>query len=213
MLCMTLSSFALAQNIQNRRNLSVQVGANIFNFVNFSTADLSSDDGETQIAYDKLTGGSVPTIQIAYDYALKNWISIGGAASYNSLQMEFTNLNYTGSDGERITGNGGFRAGRTSFNMRTLFHYGNTGRIDMYSGVRLGLSVWRAKSIGNLQGENIDGQIKNINLTGLRGTGVLPQFALTVFGLRGYFNDNLGAGFEINAGSPYVISAGLNYRF
>ena len=211
--CAALTTFSIAQNMDHRHTFTAHAGVNVFNFLNFSTADVSVDDGDGSISYGSLDGSSTPTFNLTYDYAVKKWFSVGGSVGYNAFKMEFKDLNYTGSNGERVTGNGGFGASRTSINFRPLFHYGNSGRLDMYSGFRVGLSIWNARTIGNLQGENIDDLSNNINLTGLRGTGVLPQFALTLFGLRGYVTENFGLGFEINAGSPYLVSGGVNYRF
>jgi hypothetical protein len=212
-LCVVLSSFAFAQNMTHRHTLTAHAGANIFLVFNGDDTDVTIDDGEGTLSFDKYTSSATPTFNVTYDYAVKKWFSIGGSVGYNRFQFEFDNLDFRGNDGEIVTGDGGFRASRTSINVRPLFHYGNSGRVDMYSGFRVGFSIWNAGSIGNLQGENIDDFVDVIDLAGVRGTGVLPQFALTLFGLRGYFTEHLGAGFEINAGSPYLVSAGLNYRF
>lgn len=210
--CMAIAAHAFAQNMDHRNAFSVQVGANLFNFVNFAEADYTGNDGAT-LQYDAVSGSSIPTIQISYDRAMRKWFSIGGAVAYNAFKVEFTNLDYTGPDGERLTGDGGFKFGRTSINVRPLFHYGKSDKLDLYSGFRIGLSIWNVGASGNLQGENADGQVENFGLSGIRGAGVLPQGALTLFGMRGFFTDNLGAGFEVNLGSPYLFSGGLTYRF
>jgi hypothetical protein len=216
-LCMALTSFAFAQNMEHRHTFTAHAGLNLFNLVtagadNVTPEDITIDNGGT-INFSGATVKSIPTWNLTYDYAIQKWFSIGASVGHNRISMEFTNLDYNGPENQRITGSGGFSAGRTSINVRPLFHYGNSGRLDMYSGFRLGFSIWGARAIGNLQGENIDDQLENFNFGGLRGNVVLPQFALTAFGLRGYFTENFGLGFEINIGSPYMLSAGANYRF
>ncbi len=214
-LCITLTSFAFAQNMDHRHTFTAHAGLNVFNFVSLSDNAMPSDitiEGGS-IDFSSFDASSLPTLNLTYDFAARKWFSIGASVGYNQFSMDFDNLDYRGPENERITGNGGFRLARTSINIRPLFHYGNAGRIDMYSGLRLGLSIWSASSIGNLQGANIGDQLDNFNFGGLRGNAVLPQFALTLFGLRGYFTEHFGLGFEINAGSPYMVSGGVNYRF
>lgn len=216
-LCVVLNSFVFAQNMEHRHTFTAHAGLNLFNFVSLGSDNIEPGDFEIEgggtINFNGVNASSMPTLNLTYDYAVAKWFSIGASVGHNRFSMDFANLDYKGPENERITGNGGFSLGRTSINVRPLFHYGNSGRIDMYSGFRLGFSIWGARSIGNLQGENIDDQLDNFNFGGLRGNVVLPQFALTAFGLRGYFTENFGLGFEINLGSPYMVSAGANYRF
>jgi hypothetical protein len=211
-LCAALTSFSFSQNMDHRHTFTAQAGVNILNFINGTTTDGVIDDTDAQGTYSKLTFNSTPTFNASYDFATRKWFSVGASLGYNKGEISVENLDLTTDEG-RITGSGGVTVSRTSINFRPLFHYGNSGRLDMYSGFRVGLSVWNAKIAGNLEGTNVDNLPKFIGLRGLRGAAVLPQFAMTLFGLRGYVTENFGLGFEINAGSPYLVSGGVNYRF
>jgi len=201
--------------MDHRHTFTVHAGLNVLNFLNANSTNgiVDGNDGNVNGTYSKLTFSSTPTFNATYDYAVKKWFSVGGSVGFNRAEVSYDDLDLTTDSGGKITGTGGFSLSRTSINFRPLFHYGNSGRLDMYSGFRVGLSVWNVKVTGNLRGDGVDDLPGQVGLGGLRGAGVLPQFALTLFGLRGYITENFGLGFEINAGSPYLVSGGVNYRF
>jgi hypothetical protein len=216
-LCTALSLPVFAQNMDHRHTFTAHAGVNVLNVISAAADDLKPsdidlEDGAT-INFTRVDVGSVPTLNLTYDFAINKWFSVGASVGHNRFKMDFTNLDFKNPEGERVTGNGGFSVGRTSINFRPLFHYGNSARLDMYSGFRVGFSIWGARAIGDLQGTDINNQLEDINIGGLRNAAILPQFAITLFGLRGYFTEHFGLGFEINAGSPYFISMGANYRF
>lgn len=182
-----------AQNMDHRSVVSANVGANLF------TAFSRFNNSET------FKGSATPTFQLSYDYALAKWFSLGAAVSFNSGKGEDSNYIYT-ENGVEKTGSYKLNVSRTTIGARALFHYGNSGRLDMYSGLRLGLGIWhigKNSQITNFEGEDA--------IDGLRN-GVAPQFQIVPFGLRYYVTNNLGLGFETAIGSPYYGSLQINYR-
>ncbi|MFN4256207.1 MAG: hypothetical protein ACK4Q5_14495 [Saprospiraceae bacterium] len=200
------ATVASAQNDVYKNNLNLHVGPNIFMLA--KSADFTPND---TVGFSSANGFGTPTFQIAYDRAITKWFSIGAAYGYNSFGAKFNDLTYK--DGEEVEeiGDVKLRIARNSFNIRPLFHYANNGKLDLYSGFRLGFSLWTARATTNLTDEQLDEAADYLDKA--RVAGVLPQFAITAFGLRAHFTENLGAGFELNIGSPYLCSVGVDYRF
>jgi len=107
--------------------------------------------------------------------------------------------------------------------LRPLFHYANNDDLDLYSGFRIGFTKnkFKAKStIDNSIIEDLGIDDLGIDDLGIDFLDILnlnsiitPSFAFTAFGLRYYFTDNIGAGFEINIGAPYITALNINARF
>ncbi|MCD6557194.1 MAG: hypothetical protein J7K64_08385 [Bacteroidales bacterium] len=144
---------------------------------------------------DTLGGYStIPVMQLSYDYMVTDFLSAGVAGSYQ--QYKFSDAN------------GKIVVKRMNFALRALFHYGNSDKLDMYSGIRLGMTNW---------GFDYDVPTDDPTLEALQGSNSLTGFhfspQLVAFGVRGYFTDNIGANLEFAIGSPYYMMGGVNYRF
>lgn len=142
---------------------------------------------------------SYPAIQLTYDYNIEKWFSVGLAASYQMMGIEYSNWG---------TGNENFKTDIKRLNVafRPLFHYGNTGRIDMYSGLRIGLTNWTI----DVETDDPDYDYED-DVTFSEGINFSPQ--LILYGIRGYVTDNIGLNMELAIGSPHYITLGFNYRF
>ncbi len=133
---------------------------------------------------------NLPAFQLTYDYHLAKWFSLGFAGSYQLMSIDYTSYQNNIS--------------RINFALRPLFHYGSFKRIDMYSGLRIGYTMWKATS--NNPNPNYD---PTSVISGSLGN-FAPQ--LILYGLRVYFSDHIGANLELGIGAPHYFSAGLNYR-
>jgi len=143
---------------------------------------------------------SIPALQVSYGFMLSERFSVGVAGSH-----QYFNIDNTTSD-EYI------HVKRSNLAIRALIHYGSSDRIDMYSGVRLGATMWNTDF--KINGTEDDPTVKQVNdeiKKRLSGTKFAPQ--LIAFGLRGYFTDNIGAFAELAIGPPAYLSAGVNFRF
>ncbi len=139
---------------------------------------------------------STPVLQLTYGYMLTKNISVGVAGSHQEYKFSIPD----GSVAAEIK--------RSNFAIRGLFHYGSSDRIDMYSGVRLGYTIWGTDV------KTTDPTLKP-TLKTLEKNYLGKRFAaqLVAFGIRGYFTKNIGAHAEFSIGSPYYLVAGLNFRF
>jgi hypothetical protein len=214
-----LKSFA--QNEDYGNVISVQTGASLFTPFRGEVKG-SEESADTVISFSAGRIHKYPQINIAYDRAIKPWFSIGGSMSYNRIAADLENVKY-----HRTEDLGSFTLDmtRVTVGARALFHYGNANRLDMYSGLRLGIGIWAVSASSSLVSDldNKAGQIaKEIGNSGLwrtfvgdkiRGRFALPQAQLILFGIRGYITEHIGINGELSIGSPYFASIGINYRF
>jgi hypothetical protein len=140
---------------------------------------------------------SIPALQVTYDYGVANWFSMGAAFSYQMMKSDVTG--YDQSTTYKYTD----KINRMNVAVRMLFHYANANKVDLYSGVRLGLTNWSFSTDNNDDTYNVGDywDLKN---------NFAPQ--LVLFGIRGYFTDHLGLNSELCVGAPHFFSVGLSYR-
>lgn len=161
---------------------------------------------------------NTPALQLTYDYGIKKFFSLGVAVDYQKFNIDAENFTYKNIDGIEQTGSFGADFSRLNMVLRPLFHYANNDDLDLYSGFRIGFTnnKFNAKStIDNSIIEDFgidDLGIDFLNILPLKNI-TTPSFAFTAFGLRYYVTDNIGAGFEINIGAPYITALNINARF
>ena len=182
-----------AQNMDYRSSAGLSVGGSFLGLVDNV---FLLNDGVTG------TSSNTPAIEVNYDYALKQWFSVGFRGGYQAGKMDLQNVPLTDDDGFITPADVQGNYARTVLALELLFHYGNAGKVDMYSGLRGGLSIWSGEL--NSTSPDLDLGV---------GSGTSPNIGLTVFGLRYYFTENIGAGFELSVGSPSYANVGVRARF
>ncbi len=209
---------AFAQNEEYKNVISVQSGMSLFSPFR-GTVTGSQNASDTTVSFSSGKANNFPQINVSYDHGINRWFSIGGAVSYNKVSLDLKDVVYNKKEN---LGDVKFNASRLTIGARALFHYGNTGRLDMYSGVRLGVGIWGVNASSNSLDSRLDEVFKEVGGGGIwrsvlgnkvRGGFALPQVQVILFGLRGYITENIGINGELAAGSPYFASIGLNYRF
>jgi hypothetical protein len=210
-----LTLAAVAQNDDYRHVVSAQSGVSLFSFFR---GNLQGSSIDTTVRFSSGTARNVPQIQVAYDYSITKWFSVGAAVSFNKVNTTLNNVTY-----QRTQNLGNLTLGvsRTTIGVRALFHYANANRLDMYSGVRVGAGIWSVGINSSLADDKIDPILRSVGGSGLwrrvlgRNLGVgwaAVQAQLIAFGLRGYVTEQIGINGELSLGSPYFMSLGLNYR-
>lgn len=201
LICAIALVFAFAPN----NSLSAQNGdykQNIYVGAGFSLA------GAVFNVLDNATGSSsntsLPAIQLTYDYALTPKVSAGLGFSYQGFGFDVTDFTFFDDNGMAVTESFSADLRRTNVAARVLFHYGKNEKLDMYSGVRVGMTNWGISTDDSSDAvdEFFDG--------GFNGWSFAPQ--LVAFGLRYYVTDNIGLSFESTVGAPHFLSVGANYR-
>lgn len=147
---------------------------------------------------------SIPVIAGSYDYAITEKFSLGAAVSYQSFTLKYndfqTIIGYDNT-GYPIYGTTSFKETitRVNYALRPLIHFGKNEDLDMYTGIRLGLTKWGYKS-DNATVSGVAGDL---------GTNFAPQ---ALFGTRYFFSEMIGVNFEFGIGAPYFIMAGVAVR-
>lgn len=165
----------------------------------FKAITYSPDATSTGTSFDDSGYSTIPAIQLSYGFMVSDRISVGAAGSHQYFNFDNDATN------EYV------HIKRSNFAIRGLIHYGSSSKIDMYSGVRLGATIWKSEVKFDDQGDPTAKQFNDLISEKLSGTKFAPQ--LIAFGLRGYFTDNIGAFAELAIGPPAYLSAGVNFRF
>jgi hypothetical protein len=198
---LAMPNLAEAQNAHGQWVVSVDAGSSLvggaINLIigDGEAVDTDTSDGFIEINNSKVSGGKA--LIVGFDYGKTDQWSIGGFFA--------TQKRYGSTDFSYATGNGMHATETVAFNLRrncigfsTKFHYGKEDKVDLYSGVRLGMIFW-VNSIESASG-NFDLLDKMITSR--------PFFGLTAFGARVYPTKNIGLNFELNLGAPNVIGIG-----
>ncbi len=197
--CLTAS---YAQNEDYRSTISVTAGLNVLQLIALID-DVNFE--EDALTTQNLEISATPSFNFSYDYGFKKWFSLGGAVSWNRFKLGADRIVIDLED-RQYDGPLKLNANRINIAVRPLFHYANARKLDLYSGLRVGATIWSGSVDANqdLLPEDI------IGFT--RGSSVRPSVQVIPFGLRGYVTDNLGFGFELAIGAPHYAAVQLNYR-
>lgn len=188
-----------AQNADYKHVVSATAGLNLLQIV----ALLDNIDANTA---ENLKIKGTASYGLTYDYGINKWFSLGGATAFNKFSVFADVINISLEDGTTYSGPVDLKLSRTNIAIRPLFHYFNEGKVDFYSGFRVGVNIWSInfKADDGLLPEDITGRVRD------SGAGV--AFQVIPFGMRGYITPNLALGFETGLGSPHYLSAQLSYR-
>ena len=219
-LAVGFTSFTLGASAQNedyKHVVSVQSGVSLFSFFRGNIKG-STQSSDTTVAFSSGQASTFPQLNFAYDHGINHWFSVGGAVSFNKSTLQLNDVIYKKTEN---LGNVTLGISRLTIGARALFHYGNANRIDMYSGVRLGIGIWGVSGSSSAVNDKMDEIFKEAGGGGLwrgiignkLGAGfAMPQVQVIVFGLRGYVTERIGLNGELGFGSPYFASVGINYR-
>lgn len=187
-----MSSAVKAQNEEGQSVVTLGAGYSLVNNIVKSGLETYSD----------VNVKSVPTIALTYDYGLTDNFSLGVAAAYQSVSGEFTNTYFDNNlDLQTETAKSSFS--RMNIAIRPLFHYGGSDKLDLYSGLRVGMLF---------RNSEVESEQENIDLFGdLSGSRV--SIGIVAFGMRYFVSDNIGINMDLQVGTPYIMSAGVAARF
>jgi len=193
LIVIVILSLSINLQAQEKSEHKISITGNVGLSLVGSLIDVSDLDAAAEYSTKVL-----PAAQLSADYFVTNWLSMGVAGSYQFMQINYTDY---GDNNVDFSTN----INRINVAFRPLFHYVNKGRVDMYSGLRLGLTNW---------GINTTETVENYEATDYisfnSGTLFAPQ--LVAFGIRGYFTDFIGANIEFAIGAPHYISGGITLR-
>ncbi|MBP7184070.1 MAG: hypothetical protein KBA06_01070 [Saprospiraceae bacterium] len=214
-----VSTFNLRAQVEMKNTLSFGVGYSLINTAvsairNNTNADIRA----------------TPTLSFNYDRRINDWFSLTGSFAFTRAKLSVKDFEFSVDTGY-VSVDFDTKVTRSSFSLVPLVHYGNDksgGKWDLYSGARLGLSIWRAKINSNVDTfglEEFNNNYVQNNIEGVSGffdtfinsvSGFTPIVQLQIIGFGcSYFPiENLSIGGEIFClGSPYMFSSKVAYRF
>lgn len=157
--------------------------------------DTDTTNNFIELNNSKVSGGRA--LIIGFDHGLSGRWSIGGFFS-TQRRHGSTEFSFLDADENVQTETVKFDLRRNAFGFSPKIHFGQTERIDLYSGVRMGFILWADKI------ESQSGQFKTFDdLVKSR-----PFFGLTPIGVRFYPNEFIGLSFELNLGAPNILGLG-----
>ena len=174
---------ALTERIlaEDRHLVSAQLGLGWLGVIRANDAETTLTINDVEREYTADLSGTA-AVSAAYDYRLNRVLSIGCVASYQRTTLD----DLRGE--ERLGPRARIHLNRTLLGTRLLFHYGYAEKVELYSGLRLGITVWDV---------SFRDFVDDVDLVdGVGAVGVTPQFTLIPFGLRGYLTDELSLGVE-----------------
>ena len=146
-----------------------------------------------------------PALQLAYTYRLHHRVSLGLGLSRQVFSIRYRNYEYE-EGGRTLLDNFTTYIRRFNVGVLALVHYNRGSKVELYSGVRLGITRW-----------TFDTSAQDINYTIGRflsfALGTQPALQLILIGGNTYFTPHFGANFELGIGAPHLFSAGVGYRW
>lgn len=189
---MLLPVIAIGQKEEGQVVASLGLGYSLIGAI-FSVSDNSGDDTKSF---------ATPAIVFAADYGITENFSIGLAGGWQKMGLNYTDYSYIDSDGDIVTEDFKYTLSRSNLGVRALFHYGGSDDFDMYSGAKVGYTIWNFKN---------DSNDPDFITPTDKASGV--GFQLIAFGARGYFSESVGAFFELGLfGAPYFLAGGIAFR-
>jgi len=146
-----------------------------------------------------------PVGQLTYNYFIEPKFSLGAVVSYQYYSFDL-----------QISTVDAFEAklNRISAGIRASFHYVNTDKLNLYSGLKIGGTFWKLNAKSDALKQFLTLLPVRIPINpeiSLYQIGFSPQ--LVLFGLDFYFTKNFGINGEICLGPVYSIAGGVTARF
>lgn len=151
-----------------------------------------------------------PVLTLTYDWKVMDRITVGGAITRQRFSLRYRNYEYEDENGNEQTDNFRTDLTRMNFAVRGLYHYLQSERKVLYSGIRIGINNWSLDTTVKDPKYNVSNYLKRFLNYGL---GATPSVQLILLGFKGYFTPNFGANIETAIGAPHFVSFGLIYRW
>jgi len=190
--CMIYTSGS-AQSQQVSSVISIQLGSGIAAGVRYPGNQLLGDTSrgiEADVSRKAVTS-------ISYDVMIIPGFSIGSSVAAQRIHVSTVDsMNQLFEKG---------KVNRVYVGFRGMWHYGKNEKIDLYSGFKTGLLIFKTTSVD--VGHDMESELEAENNRSRIAIGLIP------IGARFLIHPQFGLNLETSIGSPAFISFGLNYRF
>jgi hypothetical protein len=176
-------------------NINAGVGASLFTWV---AGGLNLGEGGPKVY------GHIPALNLSVDYNITSLFSLGLAGTYESMSDNpyINEGQWDYMETERVT--------RYNLATRILFHLARSAKIDSYTGIRTGISIW-SDDILSISPYHYSNNVP-IFSTLAYPSEVKPSIQV-LYGFIIYVLPNFGIHFETGIGTPYFIEGGLTLKF
>ena len=146
-----------------------------------------------------------PVIIGGLDYGITDHFSLGAVYTYQGVSANYNSYTDYDTLGYLVTIQGSFtdRITRQSIGVRPLFHFGESEKLDLYTGARFSYVWWNSTS-------SVRANLSQTDIFAGLGRPIKPQ---AIFGMRYNFMPALGFNAEFAIGSTYFMMVGINARF
>ncbi len=190
-------SIVQSKSPSNKGALGISGGIG-FSFITWALPNSNAFNMSGELFYKILTIS--PAYNLTFDYNVANHFSFGLSGAYQSLTdnpyLDGTNFTW---ETERIT--------RKNISFRFITHLSKKPTHDAYLGVRVGMSIWTDDVIAI--NTSVQGGSAFTSMPSYSERGSFQLF----FGYRTFLSNIFGIHIEAGIGSPYLIEAGITFRF
>jgi len=195
---------ASAQSMEGQSAVSVKTGVGGTGlFIKAAAARINESSGDSTTEREVVSQNN-PAIALEYGYSISDNFSIGILGSVQVYTGTIKNYGFIAFDNKFKVENVDYNIRRTFFGVTPNYHWNTDNEnLDLYSGGRIGYVVWSNKFDTNDPNFEFPERFR----LGRPAVGIVP------IGGTAYFTENLGGNFELALGAPFILSAGLEFRF
>lgn len=133
-------------------------------------------------------------------------LSFGLNGGFQKLEQNITGFTFDVGDSLYTVDQFNYSLNRTNVGLCAKLYYDKNNDIDIYSGVKLGLSIFKIKVDVN------DDLLLNELEKNLRFPMSTPSFQLIILGIKYYPTKYIGLFGELSIGAPAIVQAGISVR-
>ncbi len=144
-----------------------------------------------------------PAIQFTWDHFINNKISVGLFGSVQPFRVDISSWKFDTLQPKEIVDLQA-KMRRVYIGGKALYHFKNTSKVDIYSGIRAGVLFWNNKlpSTDPAFVSDFNDDFPRLNR---------PSIGLIPIGFRIKLHPQFAANIEINASAPHLLSFGACY--
>ena len=180
--------------------ISVGAGIGVSAFPGFFTIIENLDES------DSFTTTNGPAYTGYIDWNPNKHFSLGINGGFQKLQQNITGFSFDVGDSLYTVDKFNYSLNRTNIGICAKIYYDNNNKVDIYSGVKMGLSIFKINVDVN------DDLLVNELEKNLRFPLSTPSFQLIIMGIKYYPTQYLGFFGEVGIGAPAIVQAGISVR-
>jgi len=155
---------------------------------------------------DSFKSSNGPAFTGYFDWNPNNVISLGINGGFQRLSQEITGFSFSVEDSLYTIDQFSYSLNRTNIGITLKFYYDDYENLDLYTGIKAGISLFQFKVDVN------DDLLVNELEKKIRFPMVTPSFQIILLGAKYYPSENIGMFCELGIGAPANLQAGISVR-